>query len=100
MRFCSVTKIRKFPRFIWVFCWVSAFRCLVAMGGALEARMIVTWGDSLTAADYPRMLAGKTGMEVVNGGVNGQTSSQIAARMLAAPHLHRCPTILWAGRNN
>lgn len=62
--------------------------------------MIVTWGDSLTAADYPRMLAGKTGMEVVNGGVNGQTSSQIAARMLAAPHLHRCPTILWAGRNN
>jgi hypothetical protein len=62
--------------------------------------MIAAWGDSLTAADYPRILAGKTGMEVVNGGVNGQTSSQIAARMLADPHLHRCPTILWAGRNN
>jgi lysophospholipase L1-like esterase len=70
------------------------------LASQIDFRSIVTWGDSLTAADYPKILAEKTGMEVVNGGVNGQTSSQIAARMLAAPHLYRCPTILWAGRNN
>jgi len=77
-----------------------SLRCFAAFVGTVEPRKIVTWGDSLTAADYPKILAEKTGMEVLNGGVNGQTSSQIAARMLAAPHLHRCPTILWAGRNN
>lgn len=97
-----VTMPIKYPPLaaVW-FCWcVISLRCVVAFGGTVEPRKIVTWGDSLTAADYPKILAEKTGMEVVNGGVNGQTSSQIAARMLAAPQLHRCPTILWAGRNN
>jgi len=101
MRYCSATEIRKYPPPIYRVCfWVLFFRWAVALGGPVDARMIAAWGDSLTAADYPKILAGKTGMEVVNGGVNGQTSSQIAARMLAATHLHRCPTILWAGRNN
>ena len=100
MRHCSATEIRKYPPIYRVCFWVLFFWWAVSLGGQVDTRRIVTWGDSLTAADYPKIFAGKTGMEVVNGGVNGQTSSQIAARMLAAPHLHRCPTILWAGRNN
>jgi hypothetical protein len=101
MRRCSVIQIRKYPPPIYRVCfWVLFFWWAVSLGGQVDARRIAAWGDSLTAADYPKIFAGKTGMEVVNGGVNGQTSSQIAARMLAAPHLHRCPTILWAGRNN
>jgi lysophospholipase L1-like esterase len=85
----------------WVaFAAVLFFGVYSNFASQFDLRSIVTWGDSLTAADYPRILAEKTGMEVVNGGVKGQTSSQIAARMLASPDLHRCPTILWAGRNN
>jgi lysophospholipase L1-like esterase len=61
---------------------------------------VAAWGDSLTAAAYPRILTELSGMRVENGGVNGQTSSQIAARMLSATNLHRCPTLLWVGRNN
>jgi hypothetical protein len=56
---------------------------------------IVAWGDSLTqggtasspAASYPAVLSTLMGRTVVNEGVSGQSSSQIAARQGGAPAL-------------
>src|SRR5690606_190193 len=39
---------------------------------------IVCWGDSLTSASYPRILAKLTGRPVTSRGVGGNTSAQIA----------------------
>lgn len=39
-------------------------------------------------------------MDVYNGGVGGQTSTQIKNRMVSAYTLHGYPTTIWAGRNN
>jgi lysophospholipase L1-like esterase len=69
---------------------------------------ITTWGDSLTAGTgaspitnaYPAVLSLQSGYTVSNGGVGGETSTQIKARMLAATNTHVNPTIIWAGRNN
>ena len=68
---------------------------------------IATWGDSLTAGNedgtgvtYPNQLAIDLGYTVYNGGVGGQTSSQIAGRMLADTSKYSWPTIIWAGRND
>lgn len=66
---------------------------------------IVAWGDSLTEGplskpSYPDQLALLIGHEVTNKGVSGNTSSQIASRMLAAPEYFGHPTIIWAGHNN
>ena len=65
---------------------------------------IATWGDSLTAGSggtpYPTQLATLSGYTVYNGGVGGETSTQIKVRLLAATSKHGQPTIIWAGRNN
>ena len=68
---------------------------------------IATWGDSLTAGTgattdtaYPADLAKLSGYSVYNGGVGGQTSTQIEARMVADTSKQSWPTIIWAGRNN
>jgi lysophospholipase L1-like esterase len=69
---------------------------------------ITTWGDSLTAGTgavpitnaYPAVLALQSQYTVSNGGVGGETSTQIKVRMLAATNTHVNPTIIWAGRNN
>jgi hypothetical protein len=69
---------------------------------------IVAWGDSLTAGNedgtgvtYPASLSSDlSGRPVSNQGVGGQTSIQIAARMLAATSTFAETTIIWAGRNN
>lgn len=37
--------------------------------------------------------------QILNGGVSGETSTQIKARMLAATDQYRWPTLIWAGRN-
>ena len=63
-----------------------------------------TWGDSLTAGSggtpYPTVFQSISGIKTSNGGVGGETSSQIKVRMLAATNTHTQPTIIWAGRNN
>src|SRR5690606_13221893 len=46
---------------------------------------IVCWGDSLTSASYPRILAKLTGRPVTSRGVGGNTSAQIAARQGGRP---------------
>jgi hypothetical protein len=63
---------------------------------------IAAWGDSLTqgAGDtYPAELSILTGVPVYNGGIAGQTSTQVAARMLAATTKYSWPMIIWTGRN-
>ena len=63
-----------------------------------------TWGDSLTAGSggtpYPTVFQSISGTKTSNGGVGGETSTQIKVRMLAATNTHTQPTIIWAGRNN
>ena len=69
---------------------------------------IAAWGDSLTAGNedgtgvtYPNVLSANLGNRMVyNGGVGGQTSIQIAARMLADTAKSSWTTVIWAGRNN
>jgi lysophospholipase L1-like esterase len=57
------------------------------------------WGDSLTAgaASYVNYYSP---YDVVNGGVSGETSTQILARVIALPEAKGYPTIIWAGRND
>ncbi len=69
---------------------------------------IAAWGDSLTAGtgstgingDYPNKLGNLSGYTVYNGGVGGDTSTQIKVRMLADTARYVLPTVIWAGRNN
>lgn len=71
---------------------------------------IQTWGDSLTegsgvggtnsASNYPNQLGLYTGFRVSNGGVGGETSTQILTRQTANSNTWSRPTIIWAGRNN
>ena len=64
----------------------------------------VTWGDSLTAGyggtPYPTQLEALTGITTLNRGVNGETSTQIAARFAAEPALFGERVVIWSGRNN
>jgi lysophospholipase L1-like esterase len=68
---------------------------------------ISAWGDSMTGGardlwgqNWPDQLSMLTGRTVFNGGIGGETSSQILVR-LTADTLHRVgPVILWMGRNN
>lgn len=68
---------------------------------------IAAWGDSLTQGNqdgsgttYPGALASLTAVMVYNGGVGGDTSTQIRTRMLAAPQYFARSTVIWAGHNN
>ena len=71
-------------------------------------RSIATWGDSLARGSgagtetntFPAVLGAYSGLLVSNGGVGGETSTQIRARQTAASNTWRSPTIIWAGRNN
>jgi len=71
--------------------------------------IIACWGDSFTQGagssgganlDYPNQLSSISGFSNYNGGIGGQSSGQIATRMLADIPKHGYPTIIWAGRNN
>ena len=66
---------------------------------------IAAWGDSLTAGTggtpYPSQLSSILNNRLIyNGGVSGNTSSQIKARMLAASDKYSYTAIIWAGRND
>jgi hypothetical protein len=62
------------------------------------------WGDSMSAStggiSYPRQLAASTRFIAYEGGVGGETSTQIKDRFLAATSLHGRNIVIWAGRNN
>ncbi|MEG0920477.1 MAG: GDSL-type esterase/lipase family protein [Comamonas sp.] len=75
---------------------------------------VLALGDSLTlgvgantATAYPALLAGRTGWQVVNAGVSGETSSQIGARLPALLEQHQPALVIlcaggndWLRRNN
>lgn len=71
----------------------------------MVAQWFAAWGDSLTnsgggAGLYPTALGRLAGAVVYNGGVGGDTSTQIKTRMLADSTHYARPAIIWAGRNN
>jgi lysophospholipase L1-like esterase len=68
----------------------------------------VAWGDSLTAgfnassaaAAYPQVLSGLLGRDVGNGGVGGETSTQITTRALADILDANRIALIWMGLND
>ena len=71
----------------------------------LSYTRISCWGDSLSTQYMPQILRYKFQQDgsdawVYEGGVGGQTSIQIKARMLAHPERWNDTTTIWAGRNN
>jgi lysophospholipase L1-like esterase len=64
---------------------------------------IAGWGDSLMqgfTSPFPTQLAGLIPRSVFNGGISGETSTQIRSRMLAATTRFNDSVIIWAGRND
>ena len=76
----------------------------------LNTIQFAAWGDSLTAGceattpstncSYPYALSQDLNTTVFNGGVGGETSTQIAARQTAETGDYGYCQIIWAGRNN
>ncbi|MGJ1367398.1 SGNH/GDSL hydrolase family protein [Sphingobacterium spiritivorum] len=65
------------------------------------------WGDSLTKgtgstgkSNYPDIFSRLTESRVYNGGVPGETSTEVKSRFLSHPELWGLPTVLWVGKNN
>jgi len=60
------------------------------------------WGDSMTAAPSftSTLFSHFRGVSVYNGGVSGETSTQIKDRMVAASGKFADVVTIWAGRNN
>lgn len=75
-----------------------------------NAFQVACWGDSLTsgnsfanpgnAVNYPNVLATTSTLAAYNGGVGGDTSTQILTRFLAVPNSFPLKLIIWSGRNN
>src|ERR1035437_48466 len=78
----------------------------VTVGNTLPAGWydIAAWGDSLTAGTggtpYLTQLQTLNARVIYNGGVGGDTSTQIATRFLADSTHRSWQTIIWSGRNN
>jgi hypothetical protein len=94
----------------YVFQVVSASPGGVSMFGAdLTGFTVWAWGDSQTLGgadgsrnNYPAYLSTDLGVQVNNEGVGGETSTQIAQRMLATPASFadgNCH-VIWSGSNN
>jgi lysophospholipase L1-like esterase len=83
---------------------------LVELSGGLTAtalpRKIACWGDSLfayiqdPANSLPAQLGNRYGVESFNGGVSGETASEIEARFNAAADKHSWVTLIRIGRNS
>jgi len=65
---------------------------------------VAIWGDSLTNGLFipanTSWINSLPGYNVYNGGVGGNTSTQIKDRMLASPNKYSYTTIIWAGYND
>ncbi|MGD0798680.1 MAG: fibronectin type III domain-containing protein [Acidobacteriaceae bacterium] len=106
----SVTLTGLAPGTNYVFEAVSASPAGVSTFGAnLGGFTIWAWGDSQTVGgkdgsniNYPNTLANILGVPVINEGVGGNTSTQIAQRMLATPASFGAGNcnVIWGGSNN
>jgi lysophospholipase L1-like esterase len=78
----------------------------IALGRETFVNFIATWGDSLTAGTggtaWPTQIKGllEVNRGVYNGGVGGETSTQIAARMVADNRRSDNVVVIWSGVNN
>jgi lysophospholipase L1-like esterase len=87
---------------------LGTFLSVAPAAPAAPALHIACWGDSLTygtgtppGLPFPSVLQKLLpGSDVLNSGIAGQTSSEIAARFLANPSLWSDYTVIWVGRNN
>lgn len=61
---------------------------------------IALWGDSLTAGYGPQLQSLLGSRPVFNGGITGDTSMQIAARLLADAAHRDWVNVFWYGHNN
>ena len=66
---------------------------------------MAAWGDSLVGGasgqiPFPTSLSALIGESVYNGGVGGETSTQIRTRFLADSTHNGGFVLIWAGRNN
>jgi hypothetical protein len=97
--------------------WIRRVRIYPVALSALDSLAVscgdfqlACWGDSLTqgtgAADqtgaYPERIrfARYPAQHTYNGGVGGETSTQIKARFAADPYRKGWTTVIWVGRNN
>lgn len=97
--------------------WVRRVRVLPVALTATQAlalsagdNPVACWGDSLTdgtgatgqSAIYPELLRAMRWPPsgVYEGGVGGETSTQIKTRMVAGTMMRGWTTVIWAGRNN
>ena len=74
------------------------------------APLSIHWGDSLTAGTGASSVATSYGAYLANsyspthtyfnGGVGGDTSTQILTRVMMVDWVRTYPTVIWAGRNN
>lgn len=74
------------------------------LADVLNSLSVAFWGDSLTAGSggtpFPDAFYTLTGYGIFNGGVGGETSTQIKTRLLADAARRPWLTVIWAGRNN
>jgi lysophospholipase L1-like esterase len=65
---------------------------------------VAFWGDSMTAGSggtpAPTLFNTSTNLTTYNGGVGGETSTQIRTRMVADTARLGNTVVIWAGRNN
>lgn len=66
----------------------------------VPSRDIAWWGDSLTAGAAPKLAPLFPERAVYNGGISGETSAQILARVLADSEHTDWVSIFWMGRNS
>lgn len=96
----------------WSFCGtISYFDARVVSPRFLDnlptvpvVQSIACWGDSMTdgfgQTPFTDLFPDSTFKDVYNGGVDGETSTQIKTRFDAAPSRHGDVSIFWVGRNN
>lgn len=84
-----------------------AARSDLASAAQLNPKSFAAWGDSLTAGtgtntSWPTQLRNliSGGAKVYNGGVGGDTSSQILTRFQTDTTHLNATVVIWAGRNN
>ena len=80
----------------------TVLRALRRLGPRRARHPVICFGDSMTSGKYPHFLAMRLGVAVSNRGIGGQTSTEIADRVVATPRaeLAAATVVLWMGTND